>query len=193
MNEQDTQNTSSHPRVEPMAGSPDQSEPAFLAVGRLRRPHGLKGDVLMEVITDFPERLKKGVQVYVGEGYIPLKIRSRRPHIQGMLIAFEAHPDAESVNPLRNQWVFVRTEDSPNLPEGEFYQHQILGMAVMDEDSKILGKVVEILETGANDVYIVRPNIGPDILLPAIPSVITDISLEDRVIFVHLIPGLLPE
>ena len=71
------------------AGSPPFGEPVFLVVAKLRRPHGLGGEILTEVITDFPERLVPGVKVYVGEAYRLEQIRSCRTHAKGLLLAFE--------------------------------------------------------------------------------------------------------
>ena len=79
------------------------------------------------------------------------------------------------------------------LPEGEFYLHQLLGLRVVrDEDNLPLGQVAEILETGANDVFLVRRETGADLLLPDIDPVILKIDLEQGEIRVHLLPGLLP-
>ena len=79
----------------------------------------------------------------------------------------------------------------PELPEGEYYHHQLLGLNVITDDGRELGALVDILETGANDVYTVRDADGTEILLPAIPPVILDISLVDRQMRVHLLDGLI--
>ena len=78
-----------------------------------------------------------------------------------------------------------------DLPEGEFYYHELQGLSVVDENGGSLGKVTEILQTGANDVYVVTNNAGREILLPAIAEVILNVDLESKVIKAHLIPGLL--
>lgn len=182
-----------HDLLDQPAGSPLTGEPVFLAVGRLRRPHGLRGDLVMEVLTDFPERLKSGVTVYVGEAYQPLRIRRCRRHPPVLLLAFDGYSDNEQVGELRNRMVFVRADDCPPLPEGEYYHHQILGMQVITDEGRELGAVVQILETGANDVYIIRPEAGPEILLPAIDDVILEINLALQQMRVHLLPGLLPD
>jgi 16S rRNA processing protein RimM len=179
------------------AGSPVSSEPAFLVVGKLRRPHGLRGEILMEVITDFPERLRKGVKVYVGDEKSPMQIRSRRVHGQGLLMGLEGYSTPEEAGELRNQLVYVSAHDRPPLPEGEYYHHQLLGLRVITEEGLELGLLHEILSTAANDVYVVRPQPGAEgvpaeILLPAIESVIRNVNLERGEILIHLLPGLLP-
>jgi 16S rRNA processing protein RimM len=174
------------------AGSPSPGEPEFLVIGKLRKPHGIHGEIVMEVLTDFPERLRPGVTVYAGEARRPLRIRKVRTHQQALLVTFEDYTDPETVGELRNEYVYVRAEDRPPLPEGEYYHHQLLGMRVVTESGNFLGNLIQILDTSANDIYVIRPESGPEILLPAIEEVILDIDLERKEIQVHLLPGLLP-
>lgn len=175
------------------AGSLNSGEPVFLVVGRLRRPHGVHGEILMDVLTDFPERLRSGLSVYVGEDHQPLVIRSLRQSNLALLVAFEPYRDPESVGVLRNQFIYVRADDRPPLPEGEYYHHQLVGLRVVTDEGVALGRLTSILETGANDVYVVTQESGQEVLLPAISSVILDIDLEQGEMQVHLLPGLLPD
>jgi len=147
----------------------------------------------MEVFTDFPERIVPGVTFYIGSQWIPLELASCRPHKHGLLVQFKGYEIRERTAELRNQLVHVRRDDRPPLPEGDFYLHQLLDLDVVDEEGVQLGKVSEILSTGANDVIIVRSEEGLEILLPAIESVIQKIDLNLRLIRVHLLPGLLPD
>ena len=163
---------------------------AFVLVATLRRPHGLKGEVLVSLETDFPERLQKGTRLYMSEEHIPVTIASRRPHGDGLLLAFEELRGLEAVNPFRNVPLFVPVEDRPQLPDGEFYQHQLLGMQVVEEDVSLLGTLTEILSTGANDVYVVRPEEGGELLLPATTDVVRQVVLAEKRMVVHLLPGL---
>lgn len=172
-------------------GSPTFGEPEYLEVGFVRRPHGVKGDVLMDIRTDFPERLKTGLTVYVGEQYQPMVIANLRPHAKGVLVRFSGVKNPEEAGLYRNTSVFVPMAGLPELPEGEYYHHQLLGLNVITDDGRELGALVDILETGANDVYTVRDADGTEILLPAIPPVILDISLVDRQMRVHLLDGLI--
>ncbi len=174
-------------------GGGSSGAPVYLMVGKLRRPHGIRGEMQMEVLTDFPERLQVGVQVLVGESHIPLRIRSQRWHNQVLLLAFEGLKTPEAGGEFRNQFVYVLAEDRPSLPEGEYYHHQLLGLTVVNEDGQRLGKLEEILTTGANDVYLVRLDNGSELLLPAIHEVILEINLEQSQMKVHLLPGLQSE
>jgi 16S rRNA processing protein RimM len=170
-------------------GSP-AGEPLYLSVGFLRRPHGVKGEIIMDLHTDFPERMKSGRKLFIGDGHQPVTLTSVRPHQAGLLVKFEGIETPEEAGQFRNQWVFVKKSDVPPLPEGQLYQHELLGFRVVDEDDKPLGELVEILETGANDVYIVRDDSGKEILLPNIPSVILEIEAGTRTMRVHLLEGL---
>lgn len=169
-------------------GSPT-GEPLYLSVGFLRRPHGVKGEIIMDLHTDFPERMKKGRKLFVGDDHKPMTLTNVRPHQAGLLVKFKDVDTPEDAGLYRNQWVYVQTKDVP-LPEGQHYKHELLGLNVMDEDGNSLGELVEILETGANDVYVVRDDSGKEILLPNIPSVILDLDLGTRTMRVHLLEGL---
>jgi 16S rRNA processing protein RimM len=169
-------------------GSP-AGEPLYLSVGFLRRPHGVKGEIVMDLHTDFPERMKKGRKLFVGEDHKQMTLTNVRPHQAGLLVKFKDVDTPEDAGLYRNQWVYVQTKDVP-LPEGQHYKHELLGLKVMDEKDNLLGELIEILETGANDVYVVRDDSGKEILLPNIPSVILDLDLGRGFLRVHLLEGL---
>jgi 16S rRNA processing protein RimM len=169
------------------SGSPVEGEPLFLVVGKLRHSHGLRGEILMDVITDFPERIRQGKTLYIGENHLPMKVASRRVHGSNLLLAFDGIETSEEVGRLRNQWAYVPASDRPPLLEGEYYHHQILGLQVKSEDGLDLGQVSDILETGANDVYVIRSQSGNELLLPAIQSVILAIDLDKSEMTVHLL------
>ncbi|WKZ48938.1 MAG: ribosome maturation factor RimM [Anaerolineales bacterium] len=170
-------------------GSP-KGEPLYLSVGFLRRPHGVHGEIIMDLHTDFPERMKKGRKLFIGEEYKPMTLASVRPHQAGLLVKFKGVETPEEAGLYRNQWAFVKKADVPPLPEGTIYQHELIGFRVVDEGGNPLGELVEILETGANDVYVVRDDSGKEILLPAIPSVILDVEAGSRTLRVHVLEGL---
>lgn len=174
----------------PDSGSPS-GEPVYLVVGFLRRPHGVRGELIMDVQTDFPERLRAGTKVFLGDEHTAIKISSTRPHGTSLLVAFRGLITPEAVGHLRNTWVYVSAADRPPLPEGQVYHHEILGMSVITDDGRALGELTEILSTGANDVYVVTAEDKKEILLPAIPDVILGIDAAKREIKVHLLEGLI--
>jgi 16S rRNA processing protein RimM len=173
-------------------GSPS-GEPVYLVVGFLRRAHGVHGEMIMDLHTDFPERLRSGRKLFVGEKHQSMTLASARSHAKGMLMKFKGIETPEDTVPLRNQWLYVKASDVPALPEGQIYQHELFGFTVVDENDQSLGELVEIIETGANNVYVVKNETGKEILLPAIPSVILELDPVRRLMRVHLLEGLIDD
>jgi 16S rRNA processing protein RimM len=175
------------------AGSPLPGEPAFLAVGKLRHAHGVHGEMLMEVYTDFPDHLQPGAILYLGSQFDQLKLIKCRPHREGLLLTFEGFNTPEEVGQFRNQLLYVKADDRPPLKEGEYYHYQLLNLNVITDAGVSIGIVTEILETGASDVLVIRPTSGPEVLIPMADAFIQDIDLARREITVHVIPGMLAE
>lgn len=165
-------------------------EPVHLAIGFIRRPHGVQGEMIMDLHTDFPERVKAGRKVLVGEKLQPQTFDTVRPHGDGLLVSFRGVDTPEDAGRFRNQWVYIKASEAPPLPEGQYYQYELIGLDVVEDNGNPLGKLVEIMETGANDVYLVRDEAGKEILLPVIPSVILNRDMERRILTVHLLDGL---
>ncbi len=175
------------------AGPPTAGGPAFLVVGKVRRPHGVHGEVVAEIHTDFPERISLKKVVYLGEKHVKLVIASQRPHNEGRLLGFEGVTTPEQAGRYRNQILSIAASEASELPEGEFYFHELLDLDVVDEAGNLLGILTEILETGANDVYVVTDSAGRELLLPAISEVILNVDLDAKTMKVHLLPGLAEE
>jgi 16S rRNA processing protein RimM len=168
-------------------GSPIHGEPEFLAVGILRKPHGIKGEMLMELLTDFPERITKGKKIYVGEGHDQVMIKSARNSNSGLLVHLENVESREATVELRNNIVYVRCDEIPNLPIGSFYHNQIIGLVVHKADKTRLGIIIDIISTGSNDVYVIKPDDKneKEILYPAISSVILETDLKKGIMIVN--------
>lgn len=162
----------------------------YLAVGRFRRAHGVRGDLLFTVITDFPERLNPGTVIYVGDEKQEFKISRTKPHNDGIIFGFKNIKTPEEAKAFVGKYVFVSSKDRPELPEGEFYHHQIIGLSVVDEKHGELGMISDILETGANDVYVIKTPENKEILFPALSSVILKVDLSNERIEVRLPDGL---
>lgn len=161
----------------------------FLAVGRVLRPHGVRGELLVETLTDFPNHLAEVETVYLGEAAEPHSLRGVRIHRKQLLVQLADCSDRETADTFRGQLVQIRGEAASPPPPGRYYQHQLLGLSVVTDEGEALGEIVEIIETGSNDVYVVRGPAG-ELLLPVLRSVIQSIDLEARRVVVHLIPGL---
>ena len=119
-------------------GSPLTGEPVFLVVGKLRRPHGLAGEILMEIITDFPERMRRGREVFIGEAHTPVIIEKSRPQPPFLLVKFRDIETPDAAGEFRNNIVYVRADSLPPLPEGEYYHHQLVGLRVLAENGQVL-------------------------------------------------------
>ncbi len=176
--------------AEKKTGSP-KGEPIYLAIGYLRRPHGVSGEIIMDVHTDFPDRIKSGRKIYIGDKHESATFDTVRVHSDSLLISLKGYDTPEAVGRFRNQWVHVKAKDVPPLPEGQHYKYEFVDLDVIDDQGNALGKIIEILETGANDVYVVRDEAGKEILLPAIPSVVLEVDMELRRMKVHLLEGLI--
>jgi len=174
-------------------GSPIEGEPAFLIVGKLGRPHGVWGEILMAVMTDFPERIQPGATFYLGEEFTPIVLAAVRHHSKGLLVHFEGIDTREEVETFRNQDLFVSAEDRPPLPEGEYYLHELIGMQVITDEGATIGVLSEMIETGATNVYVIRREGQSDVLIPATDEVILKIDVKNKTMRVHLIEGLLPD
>jgi 16S rRNA processing protein RimM len=169
-------------------GSPIHGEPVFLAIGILRKPHGIKGELLMELLTDFPERITKGKKVYLGEEHDQVLINSARNSNTGLLIHLDNVESREAAVKLHNIVVYVRCDEIPILPIGSFYHNQIIGLIVCEVNGTQLGKIIDIITTGSNDVYVIKPEgeNEKEILLPAISSVILETDLKKGIMIVNL-------
>ncbi len=131
--------------------------------------------------------------MFIGAPHRKYVIADCRPHAKGLLIRFDGTASPEAAGTLRNQAVYVSAANRPVLTAGQYYHHQLLGSEVFDEQGVSLGQLNEILQTGANDVYVVAMDEQRELLLPAIESVILQIDVEARTIRIRMPPGLEPE
>jgi 16S rRNA processing protein RimM len=153
--------------------------------------HGIRGELKCRIVTDFPaRRFRRGKTVVIGGN--DHVIESAR--VQGMtvLLKLEDIADRDTAAALRNHEIQIRAEDAVALPKGQYFWHQVIGLQVEDATThESLGEVTDILETGANDVYVVRGGRG-EILVPAIKDVIKKIDPDAGRMLIQPLPGLLP-
>ena len=163
----------------------------FLRVGVIKRPHGLKGEVKVYPTTEDPARFKKLKKVLLRtpKEDLTVNIRSVSFFKGQVIVAFEGMDRIEDVEHLRNCDIMVSREDAIPLEEGEYYVADLMGLKVINEDGSALGELVDVMETGANDVYVVKTP-EREILIPAIKQCILDVDLETGTMKVHLLPGL---
>ena len=170
-------------------------EPRYLVVGRILRPHGVRGELRVALITSYPEWLQQHRFFYLASSNSPEVVRCfpvERLRLRGeaILLKLGGCDDRNTADGLRGMLVQIPTQEAVPLEEGEYYDYQIIGLRVETDTGESLGRVVEVLETGANDVYIVRGPLG-EVLLPAVDDVVLDLDPRAGRIVVHLLPGLL--
>ena len=170
-------------------------EPRFLAVGRVVGVHGVRGELKVAILTDDPHRLGRLERVLVGlEGQEPVAwlLEGVRLHKGHALLKLSHCDDRDAAETLRGHLILVPLDQATPLGEGEYYEHQIVGLEVWTVAGEHLGEVVEILYTGANDVYVVRrPGPGHrEILIPAIAGVVLEVNLASGRLIVELPDGL---
>jgi len=170
-------------------GSRGPEKPRFLDIGRVVSPFGVSGELRVHVLTDFPQRFKPGLVVRIGDDLRPFRVESVRWQEGALLLKLEGC-DAACAEGLRSQMLRVPVEEAAPLPPDHYYLHDIIGLEVQATDGRILGRVVDVLRTGANDVYVVEGPFG-EVLIPAIDSVVKSVDVERGIITVELLEGLL--
>ena len=138
-------------------------------------------------MTDYPDRFMPGAVLLAGDA--KYTIRAVRTHKKALLVALEGINTRNQAEALRGKLFEVPEGDLPRLDEDQYFRFDIVGISVVDENGTSLGKVEEVLETGANDVYIVRDE-ESELLIPAIDSVVKEIDTGAQRMVVELIPGL---
>jgi len=166
----------------------EPAPPEFLIVGYILAPWGIRGEVKVEVVTDFPERFAPRKIVYLNAR--PLEIESCHPHKQHLVVKLATIDSVEDAEKLRGQDLTIPRSELYPLPEGQYYTFQIIGLKVVTTEGKLLGRITEIMTTGSNDVYIVEGKRG-EILIPAIEDVVKSIDLAKGKMVIEAIEGLL--
>lgn len=165
------------------------AEPAYLEIGRIRASHGVRGGMRIQILCDDPERFLKLKQVYVGQDRTPFRVLEARLFDKQALLRLDGISTPEAVAPWREAVVFVSASDAMPLETGEYYHHQILGLAVITDLGEELGEITDIIPTGSNDVYVVTRE-QQEVLLPALKDVILAIDLVRRLMTVRIPEGL---
>ena len=173
------------------------NKPDYLLLGELLRPHGVRGEFRMRILTDYPERIKDLKQVYLGDEtdhrhVTPFTIETTRFHKNYLLIKFEGIQDRNEAEALRGRYVMIDIENAIPLEDDEFYLFELVGLTVQTDEGQVLGTIRHVMETGANDVYIVNSKQYGEILIPAHDETIVEIDLDHEIVTVTLPDGLLP-
>ncbi len=180
-----------------VSGRAQTPEPRYLLVGRVLRPHGVRGELRVAILTGYPDRLAQHSHFYLAHAKSPdvvrrYAVKGLRLHKKSLLIKLHGCDDRNAADELRGMLVQIPIEDAVPLEEGEYYLFQLVGVRVEAESGEWLGKIVQVIETGANEVYVVRGPRG-EVLLPGVDDVVLELDIESRRMVVRLLPGLLPD
>ena len=164
----------------------------MLQVGVITGTHGLKGEVKVFPTTDDRNRFLDLCDVILdtGKEMLPLKVEYVKFFKKFVFVKFEGLNDISQVEGYKRCPVLVTRENAVPLEEDEYYVADLLGLTIMDESGVTIGRLENVIETGANDVYEILTEDGRRILLPAIKDCILDVDMEEGIILVHMLKGL---
>ena len=164
-------------------------------VGVIASTHGLHGEVNVFPTTEDPNRFKKlkKVTLHTKRGEeIELDVQSAKFFKKFVIVKFKQFNDINEVEKLKGCELTIERKDAIKLQPGEYYCADLIGLSIVDEEGKVLGTLVDVIQTGANDVYEMKREDGEEnVLIPAIKDCILDIDIENKQIKIHVIPGLL--
>ena len=167
-------------------------ENAFLTVGEVVGTHGVKGTLKVYSFAESTDVFASGgnVQLQTRQGEVQnYTIRWVKPHKKILLVSLKEVRRRETADMLIGSQLLIPKDDLPDLDDSEFYWYELLGLSVYDEERGYLGTISSIIQTGSNDVYVVE-DADQEVLVPALASVVTDVSLEDGRMTVKLPDGL---
>lgn len=161
-------------------------------VGVIANTHGIRGEVKVFPTTDDPKRYEwlKEVLLDTGKEMLPLEVSKVRYFKNLVIVKFKGIDNINDIEIYKGKDLFVTRENAVPLEEDEYYIADIIGAIVYTEDGKEFGILKEVLETGANLVYVVEHE-GKEVLIPAIPDCVKDINVEEKKVVVHILPGLM--
>ncbi len=171
------------------------ARPTLLAIARLLKTHGLKGEIEAKLVADSAESITPGRRFFLSPplmGRDEVTIEQVRTKGDVFLLKLGGVDNVAEASKLSGSFLMLPTSELPPLGPDEYYHFDLVGIEVETTGGRKLGKIEEILETGANDVYLVRDEAGNEALIPAIKDVVKDVDLEAGRMVIEPLPGLLP-
>ncbi len=159
-----------------------------LAAGRITKAHGLRGEVTVLVLTEVESRFDQGATLHLDDGR-ELTVAETRPDRGRLLVTFAEVADRTAAEALRGRYLFVPERDAPELPEGSFWPHQLVGCEVVTESGRSLGEIREVVLGVANDIWVTGPQ-ADEVLIPALKDVVVSVDVAGRRVVVRDVPGL---
>lgn len=166
---------------------------SLLQVGIISSTHGVRGEVKVFPTTDDSNRFKnlKEVLLDTGKEQLPMKIEQVKFFKQFVILKFEGIDNINDIEKYKGKSLYVTREHAVKLKKDEYYIADLIGICVLDESGEELGTLTDVMETGANDVYVIALSDGRELLLPAIRQCILEVDIEQMTMKVHLLEGLL--
>ena len=164
----------------------------LLQVGIITTTHGVRGEVKVFPTTDDPARFKKLKQVILdtGKEKIELEIAGVKFFKNLVILKFKGIDDINDVEKYRKKSLYVTRENAVKLKKNEYFIADLIGLSVISDEGENIGEITDVLQTGANDVYVIRKAGISDILLPAIKDCVKNVDIAGGTMEVHLLPGL---
>ena len=159
----------------------------LITIGIIIAPHGVRGEVRIVPLTDFPERFENLKTVFL-EDDSKMELESVKFSNKFIIAKFKNINSRNDIEIFNGKLLMLNRSDIPSLPEGEYYNFDIIGLEVIDDKGSKLGKITEVLKTGSNDVYVVEGK--KQILVPALKKVVKEINLTDGFMKVELLEEL---
>ena len=165
----------------------------LLQVGVISSTHGVRGEVKVFPTTDDVKRFKKLKEVLLdtGKEHILLQIETVKFFKQFAILKFKDYDSINVIEKYKGKSLFVTRENAVKLKKDEYFIADLIGMHVINEDGTFTGTLKDVIETGANDVYVVLCEDGREVLIPAIKDCILSVSIDENIMKVHLLDGLL--
>lgn len=165
----------------------------LLQVGVITQTHGVRGEVKVFPTTDDPARFKKLKHVILdtGKETLPLEIESVKFFKQFVILKFKGYDNINDIERYKRCSLRVQREDAVPLEEDEYFIADMIGMSVVTEDGEAFGTLKDVIETGANDVYIIDSPVYGEVLVPAIKECILDVDIKGGKMKIHLMEGLI--
>ena len=167
----------------------------LLRVGVITSTHGVRGEVKVFPTTDDPQRFKKLKKVILdtGKEQLDLEIASVKFFKNMVILKFKEFDNINDVEKYKQADLLVTREHAVKLKPGEYFIVDLIGLKGISDEGEDLGELTDVIQTGANDVYVFSKAGKQDLLVPKIPDCVKDINLEDGTVLVHLLPGLRDE
>ncbi len=165
----------------------------ILQVGIITSTHGVRGEVKVYPTTDDMKRFKRLKEVILdtGKEQMTLEIESVKFFKQFVILKFKGFDNINDVEKYRQKSLFVTRKNAVRLSRDEYFIADLLGLKVMNESGEEIGILRDVMETGANDVYVIDMTDGRELLLPAIKQCVLEVDVEQGFVKVHILDGLL--